>query len=103
MKALRFTPLHANSYLNLRNQEVKGNPRQTDENREACAQGTLLIAPLRYHPKVQWSFRVALKLVPPPPELSIRLLGAWKNALPSLSGVLQRRNLCLAKHDISEV
>ena len=53
-----------------------------------------LIVPfvIRFHPTVQWAFSRALALVPPPSELNVTIFPAWRNALPSLMGKVQRSN-----------
>ena len=61
------------------------------------ARDSLLVCPMRYHPVVQHSLYVANKLAPPPSDLRIRVMGAWRNALPSLAGVINGRNKYLLK------
>ena len=41
---------------------------------------------LRFHPAFHEAFKRAVWLVPPPPELNIRVGVAWRNALPSIAG-----------------
>ena len=52
---------------------------------------------MRYHPIFKLAFRRALRSVPAPPELGIRLVPAWRNALPSLCGFINHTN----RHNLS--
>jgi hypothetical protein len=54
---------------------------------------------MRYHPSFRTAFNRALKFVPPPCELRIRVFAAWSNALPSLAGVVQQSSLESCKRD----
>jgi hypothetical protein len=45
---------------------------------------------LRYHPLFKVAFGRTLKRVPVPPELNVRVMPAWRNALPSVIGHLNR-------------
>ena len=56
-----------------------------------------LICPIRYHPVTRRCFHIARSLVPTPPELNLRVLGAWRNALPSVAGVVQSLNMTVVK------
>ena len=40
---------------------------------------------LAFHPATQLAFSQAIKLVPTPPELNLRVLAAWRNDFPSLA------------------
>jgi hypothetical protein len=53
---------------------------------------------LRYHPVFAAAFRTALRKVPPPPELELRLMAAWSNSLPSIASFINRGN-----HDMCRV
>lgn len=56
---------------------------------------------LRYHPRFARAFRKALHLAPFPPDLRMRFLGAWKNALPSLASMYNKNNRALTSVGIS--
>ena len=45
---------------------------------------------LRYHPCFNFAFNRALMLVPPPREMGCKFVSSWKNALPSLNGVISK-------------
>ena len=45
---------------------------------------------LRYHPCFNFAFNRALMLVPPPLEMGCKFVSSWKNALPSLNGVISK-------------
>ena len=51
---------------------------------------------MRYHPVFRQAFYSALRVVPPPPELQLSVMPAWRNALPSLQNVVEThsKELC---------
>lgn len=52
---------------------------------------------LRYHPTFACAFQRALRIAPPPPDLELRIVPAFKNALPSLAGIVEKHNSKLCK------
>jgi hypothetical protein len=48
----------------------------------------------RYHPSLRVIMNRAIKAVPPPKELGIILMPAWRNFLPSLKSKLDKRFVC---------
>ena len=55
---------------------------------------------LRYHPRFFRAFKRDLQLAPVPPEVGIRLLAAWRNALPSLASTYAKHNRTLLREGI---
>ena len=53
---------------------------------------TIVPIVIRYHPCFARALRRTCNRVPVPAELCVRLLPSWKNALPSLQGVVQKAN-----------
>ena len=47
---------------------------------------------LRYHPVFKLAFQRALRLVPVPEILGLRIVAAWRNSLPSVSGFINHTN-----------
>ena len=54
---------------------------------------------MRYHPCFKHAFEQALLRVPPPLELQVCLMPGWKNALPSLLGLIQSAALNTLKRE----
>ena len=52
---------------------------------------------LGFHPATLLAFSRAVKLVPPPPELNLRVQAAWRNDFPSLASRVScaNRNKCV--------
>ena len=44
---------------------------------------------MRYHPCFRLAFYRTIRMVPPPIELGLSVFPCWKNALPSLTGLVQ--------------
>jgi hypothetical protein len=68
-------------------------PNVPSSSRDLVSKNSRMIFILRYHPVFRHAFWQTSKLVVPPAELQTCLFASWKNALPSLKGIVQASTL----------
>jgi len=74
-------------------------PSPPDSRSQPAQQGARMPFVFRYHPLFRHAFYRTMTLVPPPPELGLKIFSGWRNALPSLNGIVQSAALNSLKRD----